>query len=316
MSDSPNLIIANPFHPETVAKLDDIYNTHHLWTLSKDEKLALVQSLKGSCSAVASASWSCDPAVYSLDSLQFIGCFGVGVDGVDFDRAADMNVRVSNTPDVLNDAVADIAIALILGITRNIVNADAYVRSKSWQKSGPFEFGQSLQGKTLGILGLGRIGKAIAERALPFGLKIAYHNRNQQKVPYDYISSIEELAASSDILLCMLPGGPETKHLINERVLQKLGPNGYFINVGRGSSVDEQALARALSEGVIAGAGLDVYENEPRVPDALLAQSNLVLLPHIGSATEQTRRAMGQLVIDNLEAYFANKPLLTEYLYR
>lgn len=316
MSDSPNLIIANPFHPETVAKLDDIYNTHHLWTLSKDEKLALVQSLKGSCSAVASASWSCDPAVYSLDSLQFIGCFGVGVDGVDFDRAADMNVRVSNTPDVLNDAVADIAIALILGITRNIVNADAYVRSKSWQKSGPFEFGQSLQGKTLGILGLGRIGKAIAERALPFGLKIAYHNRNQQKVPYDYISSIEELAASSDILLCMLPGGAETKHLINERVLQKLGPNGYFINVGRGSSVDEQALARALSEGVIAGAGLDVYENEPRVPDALLAQSNLVLLPHIGSATEQTRRAMGQLVIDNLAAYFANKPLLTEYLYR
>lgn len=316
MSDSPNLIIANQFHPETIAKLDETYNTHHLWPLNRDEKLALIQSLEGNCSAVASASWSCDPAVYNLSSLQFIGCFGVGVDGVDFDRAASLNVRVSNTPDVLNDAVADIAIALILGITRNIVNADAYVRSKSWQSKGPFEFGQSLQGKTLGILGLGRIGKAIAERALPFGLKIAYHNRNTQNVPYRYISSIEELASSSDILLCMLPGGAETKHLINENVLQKLGPNGYFINVGRGSSVDEQALAKALAEGQIAGAGLDVYEHEPKVPDALLAQSNLVLLPHIGSATEQTRRAMGQLVIDNLEAYFANKPLPTEYLYR
>ena len=316
MSELPNLIIANQFHPETVAKLDGIYNTHHLWTLNPQEKLALVKTLKDSCSAVASASWSCDPAVYNLDSLKFIGCFGVGVDGVDFDKAADLNVRVSNTPDVLNDAVADIAIALILGITRNIINADAYVRSKSWQISGPFEFGQGLQGKTLGILGLGRIGEAIAERALPLGLKIAYHNRHEKKVPYSYLSSIDELASNSDILLCMLPGGAETKHLINETVLRKLGPDGYFINVGRGSSVDESALARALSEGQIAGAGLDVYENEPRVPDALLTQSNLILLPHIGSATEQTRTAMGQLVIDNLDAYFAKEPLLTEYHYR
>jgi len=316
MSDSPNLIVANHFHPETVAKLDELYNTHHLWTLNKDQKLTLVRSLQGSCYAVASASWACDPAVYSLNSLKFIACFGVGVDGIDFQRAANMNVKVSNTPDVLNDAVADIAIALILSITRNIVNADAYVRSKSWQSSGPFEFGQSLQGKTLGILGLGRIGKAIAERALPFGLEIAYHNRRRQDVTYSYISSVEELASSSDILLCMLPGGAETKHLINEKVLRKLGPNGYFINVGRGSSVDEIALARALSEGQIAGAGLDVYENEPMVPDALLAQSNLVLLPHIGSATDQTRKAMGQLVIDNLQAYFANTALKTEYFYR
>jgi len=316
MSELPNLIIANQFHSETVAKLDEIYNTHHLWTLNPQEKLALVQTLKGSCSAVASASWTCDPVIYNLESLKFIGCFGVGVDGVDFDKVASLNVRVSNTPGVLNNAVADIAIALILGITRNIINADAYVRSKSWQNNGPFEFGQSLQGKTLGIIGLGRIGKAVAERALPLGLKIAYHNRHEQNVPYNYMSSINELASNSDILLCMLPGGAETKHLINETVLRKLGRGGYFINVGRGSSVDELALARALSEGRIAGAGLDVYENEPRVPDALLAQSNLILLPHIGSATEQTRMAMGQLVIDNLDAYFAKEPLLTEYHYR
>lgn len=316
MNDAPNLLIANPFHAETIAKLDAIYRTHHLWTLSSAEKHSLIKSLQGTCKAVASASWNCDPSVYSLESLELIACFGVGVDGIDFDSAARLNASVSNTPDVLNDAVADIAMALILGITRNIVNADAYVRAKSWQQNGPFKFGTGLQGKTLGILGLGRIGKAIAQRAAPFGLKIAYHNRQKQNLDYDYYNSIGELASHSDILLCMLPGGRETKHLINTEVLQKLGPNGFFINVGRGSSVDETALAAALSEGLIAGAGLDVYENEPVVPDALLAQPNLILLPHIGSATEQTRNAMGQLVIDNLQAYFSNQPLLTEYRYR
>lgn len=315
MTKRHELIVANNFHPETVAKLDQIYSTHHLWTLSKTDKAALISSLEGKCSAVATASWHCDTEVYNLKSLKLVSCFGVGVDGIDFNRISAIKAKVSNTPGVLDDAVADIAIALVLATTRNIVNADAYVRSKSWQSRGAFKFGQDLKGKTLGILGLGRIGKAIATRALPFGLRVSYHNRKPAAVPYSYCQSIEELAVQSDILVCMLPGGAETRHLISSKVFDKLGKNGFFINVGRGSSVDEKALAKALSNGVIAGAGLDVYENEPIVPDYLLSQPNLVLLPHIGSATEQTRTAMGQLVMNNLQAYFHDQTLVSEYSY-
>lgn len=316
MSKRHELIIANNFHPETVAKLDNAYSTHHLWPLSGPEKAELIRSLEGKCKAVATASWHCESEVYNLKSLELIACFGVGVDGIDFERAKAVNARVSNTPDVLNDAVADIAMALVLATTRNIINADAYVRKKRWASDGAFKFGQDLKGKTLGILGLGRIGKAIANRAIPFGLEIAYHNRKPAMVPYSYCQSVEDLASQSDILICMLPGGSATRHLIGTAVFEKLGENGFFINVGRGSSVDEEALAKALSTGVIAGAGLDVYEDEPFVPDFLLAQSNLVLLPHIGSATEQTRKAMGQLVIDNLHAHFQDQPLISEYTYQ
>lgn len=306
------VLIANEFHPETVALLDEQYTTHHLWKLSPAAQKDLIRSLDGQCRAVASASWNCDPLIYELKSLEIISAFGVGVDGIDFDATAALNCKVSNTPDVLNDAVADLAIALILATTRNLVNADRFVRDGQWT-GGPFPFGSSLEGKTLGIIGLGRIGEAIASRALPFHLQVAYHNRQQKpELPYAYYDSIEALAAASDILLCMLPGGQATDNLINADVFAKLGPDGVFINVGRGNSVDEAALCKALQDGTIKAAGLDVYKNEPQVPGCLLQLDNVVLLPHIGSATVETRRAMGQLVIDNLAAFFANKPLLTE----
>ncbi|MFK7865248.1 MAG: 2-hydroxyacid dehydrogenase [Pseudohongiellaceae bacterium] len=315
MTKKHELIIANPFHPETIELLDNLYSTHHLWRLEDPEKAKLIRELEGQCSAVATASWQCDPAVYALKSLELIACFGVGVDGIDFEQASRLGAKVSNTPEVLDAAVADIALALILNTTRNIINADAYVRNNDWKKKGPFPFGQGLQGKTLGIAGLGRIGKAIALRALPFGLKIAYHNRRPVAEPYQYCNSIEELAKESDILLCMLPGGAATKHLINSAVFQLLGEEGFFINVGRGSCVDELALATALENHVICGAGLDVYEREPSVPEALRKQERLVLLPHIGSATVETRRAMGQLVADNLHSYFNDHSLVSEYDY-
>lgn len=316
MSNKPNLIICNNFHSDTVAALDKAYVSHHLWKLDQADREQLIHSLDGKCTAVATASWLCDPMIYQLDSLEFVACFGVGVDGVDFSEIGRLGAKVSNTPDVLDDAVADTALALILATTRNLVNADAYVRGNTWQQQGSFPFGDGIQGKTLGILGLGRIGSAIAHRATSFGLRIAYHNRNRKESPYRYCASVDELATRSDILLCILPGGQETKHMINSEVLQKLGPNGYFINVGRGSSVDEEALAAALDSRSIAGAGLDVYENEPCVHKSLLAQPNVVLLPHIGSATVETRQAMGQLVIENLAAYFSNQPLISEYQYQ
>lgn len=311
MRKKSELLIANEFHNETIEILDKTYSTHHLWQCNATDKELMIADLEGKCSAAASASWFCDDVIYDLKSLEIISCFGVGVDAIDFEKTQKNNIRVTNTPDVLNKSVADIALALILATTRNIVNADKFVRKNLWPK-GAFPFGSSIDGKTLGIAGFGRIGNEIAIRAQSFGLNIAYHNRNQKDLPFSYFSSIEELAAASDILLCMLPGGENTKHAIDAAVFRNLGATGIFLNVGRGTSVDEDALIAALRDKQIAGAGLDVYADEPNVPEGLLDMDNVVLLPHIGSATVETRRAMGKLTIDNLEAYFANKPLLTE----
>lgn len=312
MPDKPVLLIVNNFHPDTVAKLDARYETHHFWLLSKGEKRELIGRLEGKCHAAASASWVVDEIVYELDSLRVLACFGVGVDGVDFARTRAANILVTNTPDVLNDAVADLAIALILATTRNIVNADRFVRAGQWLQ-GPFPFGKGLAGRTLGILGLGRIGNAIVRRAEPLGMHFAYHNRRRKEdVSFPWFDSARELAEHSDILLNMLPGGPETLGMVDLEVLDALGPNGIFINVGRGSSVNESALVQALQHGLIGGAGLDVYAGEPRVPDELIEMDNVVLLPHIGSATIETRAAMGNLVVENLDAWFSNGKLLTE----
>lgn len=311
MSDKPHLLIVIDFHSETVAKLDSLYQTHHLWEQSDEGKLEMIESLQGKCQTVATGSWYCDDLVYQLDSLKLISCFGVGVDTIDFEVTSRRNIKVTNTPDILNDAVADIAIALVLATTRRIPQADSFVRNKDWIQ-GPFPLAQSLAGKTLGIIGLGRIGEAIVHRALPFKLKIAYHNRSPKNLPYSYYPSIIELAAVSDILLCALPGGEATQGLIGDSVFEALGSNGIFINVGRGSSVDEAALVNALEDGTIAGAGLDVYANEPFVPEPLLDMENVVLLPHIGTSTVETRREMGLLVMKNLAAFFTNSPLLTE----
>lgn len=311
MASKPAVLLVNKFHPETIQILDRKFQTHHLWDLTLGKKKELIQELQGKCEAAATASWAVDEIVYELDSLKIISCFGVGVDGVNFEVTRSKKIRVSNTPDVLNDAVADIAIALVLATTRNIVNADRFVREKRWSQES-FPFGIGLANKTLGIVGCGRIGEEIAKRAITFGLKIAYHNRSPKNLPYSYCTSIADLAEASDILLCILPGGEGTKNAINEEILKKLGPTGIFINVGRGSSVDEVALASALKKRHIFAAGLDVYADEPNVSEELREQNSVVLLPHIGSATVETRRAMGQLVIDNLDAYFAGKPLIAE----
>ncbi len=316
MDNKNQLLIVNEFHAETVAKIDANYHTHHLWKLAPAEKSKLINSLQGKCTIAATASWNCDPIIYELASLELIACFGVGVDGIDFKQVSRLNAKISNTPNVLDDAVADLAMAMMLSITRNLVKADNYVRSGHWKKDGPFPFGNGLQGKKLGILGMGRIGEAIASRAKPFGLKIAYHNRQPKPIGYRYLDTALKLASESDILLCVLPGGSETRHMVNIEILKALGPEGYFINVGRGSCVKESDLAIALKDHHIAGAALDVYETEPLDNEQLINQENLLLLPHIGSATVQTRRAMGDLVIRNIEAQIKNQPLLTEFKYR
>lgn len=245
-----------------------------------------------------------------LPQLQIISVFGVGYDGVPIAHCRDCGIRVTNTPDVLTEDVADIATALVLMTSRRLAAAERFTREGQWPR-GAFPLAHALRGKTAGILGLGRIGKAIAHRLSAHGLEIAYHGRQPQDVPHRYCSSLIELAETSDFLIIACPGGPETKQLIQADILSALGPDGTLINIARGSVVDEGALIQALKSGTIRAAGLDVFENEPHLPAALLSCENVVLLPHVGSATHETRQAMAQLVIDNLTAHFADQPLLT-----
>lgn len=246
----------------------------------------------------------------SLPNLEIISVFGVGYDGVPISRCQQRGIRVTNTPDVLTEDVADIATALVLMTSRNLAAAERFTRASSWPQ-GAFPLAHALRGKTAGIVGLGRIGKAIAQRLIAHGLKIAYFGRQPQALDYEYFNKLEELAERSDFLIVACPGGSSTKHLINAEVLTALGKDGTLINIARGSVVDETALVAALKAGSIRGAGLDVYENEPYVPAELIASDRVVLLPHVGSATHETRHAMAQLVVENLTAHFEENPLIT-----
>jgi len=249
--------------------------------------------------------------IAQLPALEMISVFGVGYDGVDIAAAKERGISVTHTPNVLNDEVADLALALMLAVSRRLVEADRYVRSGQWLK-GPMPLARKMSGAHLGIVGLGRIGLAIAKRAEAFGMTIAYTSRSAKAdSPYRYLPSAAALAAEVDFLVVITPGGAGTRKLIDAEVLAALGPKGYLINVARGSVVDEQALVAALVAGKIAGAGLDVFESEPNVPQELFALDNVVLTPHVGSATWQTRQAMADLAFANLQAHFAGRALLS-----
>jgi len=241
-----------------------------------------------------------------LPNLQIVANFGVGYDTVDAAEAARRGVVVTNTPGVLDDEVADTALGLLLMTVRELPQSERYLRAGRWAEEGPFPLTPAtLRGRSLGILGLGRIGEAIAARAEAFGISIGYHNRRPKpESPYRYFPTLLEMARSVDTLLVAIPGGDETRHLVDDDVLRALGDQGVLINVARGTVVDEAALASALASGTILAAGLDVYEDEPRVHPQLLTLENVVLLPHVGSASIATREAMGQLVVDNLLSWF------------
>lgn len=246
-----------------------------------------------------------------LPNLQLVANFGVGYDTVDAAEANRRGVIVTNTPDVLTEEVADLALGLILATIRQLPQADRYLREGKWL-GAPFPLTATLRGRTAGILGLGRIGKAIARRLEAFGVPVAYHGRSAQAdVPYRYFGDLVEMARAVDLLVAVAPGGAATKHLVGAEVLRALGPDGILVNVGRGSVVDERALVEALRSRTILTAGLDVYEDEPRVPAELIAMDHVVLLPHVGSASVHTRDAMGQLVVDNLVSWFSGKGPLT-----
>ena len=245
----------------------------------------------------------------ALPKLEIISVFGVGYDGVPVDYCRRRGIKVTNTPDVLTDDVADVAVGLVLMCGRGFAKADRFVRAGQWTQRG-FELTSKLGGRTAGILGLGRIGKAIAKRLEAIGMRIAYTGRAaQQGVPYRYLPDLVALARESDFLIVACPGGAATRNIVNADVLAALGAKGTLINIARGSIVDEPALVSALRSGTIKGAGLDVFADEPNVPPELLAMDHVVLLPHVGSATRETRQAMADLCRANLDAWFAGKPV-------
>jgi len=261
---------------------------------------------------VTSARFGCTAQLIErLPNLRAIVSFGVGYDSIDVAAARARNIPVSNTPDVLNDCVADLAFGMIIDCARQMSRADRFVRAGEWP-SGSLPLGSKVSGKRLGIVGLGRIGEAVAKRSSGFDMQVRYHNRRPvEGSEYGYESNLVELARWSDFLVLTCPGGESTRNLINREVLDALGSKGVMINVSRGSVVDEPALVEALLEGRLGGAGLDVYAQEPTVPQALLNLPNVVLLPHIGSATEETRLAMEELLLANLRAFLERGELVT-----
>lgn len=247
----------------------------------------------------------------ALPNARLVANFGVGYENVDVGHARRKGIVVSNTPDVLTDCVADLAIALVIDVARGISAGDRYVREGRWLEA-PMPLATKVSGHRLGIVGLGRIGRAIATRAEGFDMEIRYHNRRQSPdAPYPYEHSLLELARWCDFLVVATSGGEATRGLVSAAVLEALGPAGFLVNIARGSVVDEPALVAALAGKRIAGAGLDVFADEPNVPKALLALDNVVLTPHIASATTDTRAAMGQLVLDNLASWFRDGKALT-----
>jgi lactate dehydrogenase-like 2-hydroxyacid dehydrogenase len=244
-----------------------------------------------------------------LPKLEIIANFGVGYDTIDTAAAKARNIRVTNTPNVLNDAMAELAVGLMVALARRIPQADQHVRQGRWP-GGTFPLQAELTGKTVGILGLGRIGKEIAVRCQAMKMRVVYHGRHRQPYePYVYYGDLVAMARDADWLVVIAPGGKATEGIVSRAVLEALGPQGRLLNMARGSLVDEPALVELLQNGGLAGAALDVFANEPNVPEALLGRDNVVLSPHQGSATHQTRRQMGDLVIKNLEAHFAGDPL-------
>ncbi len=274
------------------------------------DKEALIRDISPRIRAIAGGN--VDAALMDkLPKLELIANFGVGYDSIDTKAARERKIRVTNTPNVLNDAMAEITIGLMVALARRIPQADQFVRQGKWLK-GNFPLLSELNGKTVGILGLGRIGKEVAARAQAMKMRVVYHGRNRQpNEPFIYYDNLADMARDADWLVLIAPGGKSTEKIVNRAVLTALGPEGFLVNVGRGTLVDEPVLVEMLQSGGIAGAALDVFEKEPSVPEALFALDNVVLSPHQGSATHQTRNKMGDLVVANLDAHFAGEPLLS-----
>ncbi|WP_417843817.1 2-hydroxyacid dehydrogenase [Thalassospira sp.] len=312
MSAPRDVLVVSPARPHQMEKLAQEYTLHRYD--QSDDRSGLVASVADKIRLVMTTAGVGIPAglIDQLPNLEVITSFGVGYDSIDIPACTARGIKVTNTPDVLNDDVADTAIMLMLATLRRLVVGDRWARSGNWSKNGAMPLTTTLHSKKVGIVGLGRIGKAIASRAEPFGVELGYFGRSQQgDVGYQYFNDLLALAEWADVLVVACPGGDATRNLIDMNVLTALGATGYVVNIARGSVIDEPALITALRDGIVGGAGLDVFHNEPHMNPAFAELDNVVIYPHHASGTVETRDAMGQLVVDNLIAFFAGKPLIT-----
>lgn len=306
----PRIFVIGTLPDFLVERLNEAFEVHYV---RRQSAHAVAPELAPTLRAIVATGESVvDRALLdSLPAVEIVAVFGVGYDGIDVAAARERNIVVSHTPGVLTDDVADLALALLLSVARKVAAADRFVRRGGWPK-GPMPLAAKVSGSCIGIIGLGRIGKAIAKRAEAFGMVVAYTDlRPLPDVRYAYHPTALALARAVDFLIVSAYGGPSTQGMVNADILAALGPRGFLVNIARGALVDEGALVEALVKGTIAGAGLDVFAHEPKVPPALLEMENVVLTPHMASATEETRHAMADLVVGNLLAHFAGEPLLT-----
>ncbi len=306
----PDILVTAALPPFLSEPLKADYHCHDYYASSHKPGLLAAEGGRIRALVQGGHSATTPELLEALPKLELISVFGVGYDGVPVDYCRKRGIKVTNTPDVLTDDVADVALGLILMTGRGFVRLNRFLHAGKWPQQGP-ELTTKLGGQKVGILGLGRIGKAIAQRVQALGMEVSYTGRNKQDVPYRYVPDLATLAAESDFLVVASPGGAATKNLVDARVLAALGKKGTLINIARGSVVDETALIAALQSGTLKGAGLDVFVDEPNVPAPLMALDNVVLLPHVGSATAQTRKAMGDLCKANLDAWFSTGKVLT-----
>jgi len=302
----PEVVVTSRIPPFLTTGLQENFVVHERDHIRDRQVFGRVRALVGGGESKIDAAY-----MALFPALEMISVCGVGYDGVDVVAAKKRDIMVTHTPDVLNDDVADLALGLLLSVARKIPAADRFTRNADWL-DGPFQLTRKLTGAKLGIVGMGRIGQAIAKRAAAFDMDIRYHTRSQRNdVAYQYVANLVDLASQVDYLVAITPGGAGTKNLINAEVLKALGPQGFLVNVARGSVVDQTALIEALQKKTIAGAGLDVFVDEPNVPAELRKLDNVVLTPHIASGTVETRKAMSALALANLAAHFAGQPVKT-----
>lgn len=305
------ILMIGPYPQWDMVDLEARYTLHKLWEAPDRDALVATHAPRIRAIATRGELGANAELMSRLPGLEIVSCYGVGTDAIDLGFARNRGIAVTNTPDVLTEDVADLGLGLLLATARAIPKGDAHVRSGRWAE-GNMSLVTRVHGKTVGIAGMGRVGAATARRAAAFGCDIAYFDLNARAdLPYRFVADLVELARQSEFLIVTMAGGAATKALINAETLAALGPEGVLINISRGSTVDEPALLDALESGGIKGAGLDVFWNEPRIDPRFLKLDNVVLQPHHASGTIETRKAMGQLVRDNLAAHFAGQPLLT-----
>ena len=312
---SVTILVPGKLHEHAVSRIGDSFR---LVSIERIDPALVTAELRDTVRGVAASpaiggSFVGSDFLRALPKVEIVANYGVGYDGIDAAYAGAHGIMVTNTPDVLTEEVADTTVGLLISTIREFSGAESWLRAGNWARKGNYPVSRlTLRGRTIGIFGLGRIGLAVARRLEAFGLPIAYHNRRPvDGVSYAYHPTLKQLASAVDTLICIAPGGAATERAIDAEVLSALGHGGVLVNIGRGSTVDEAALGAALTDGTIAAAGLDVFADEPNVPQALLDAPNTVLLPHIGSASVHTRRAMADLCVDNLVSWFSEGKALT-----